>query len=157
MKNHSEWSVSELQDVLINHENEEFANVQSSAIELINRGYGEFVKHFGVTGNNELNKSQNLIPSFNINKYTNKLNSVFLEFSKSFGTILYSIIFLIIINIVYIFAIFFSDAKLVPGAILGTAVFVSIINLVLFVIILYNIYNLTITSKDASNTDFNEN
>ena len=89
-----------------------------------------------------------------INKNTYKLNSVFLEFSKSFGTILYSIIISIIVNIVYIFAIYFSGTKLVPGAILGIAVFVSIINLVLFIIILYNIYKLTITSKDASNVEF---
>lgn len=92
-----------------------------------------------------------------INQHTNKLNSVFLEFSKSFGTILFSIICLIIVNIVYIFAIFFSGTKLVPGAILGTAVFVSIINLVLFIIILYNIYKLSVTSKNASNSEFYKN
>ena len=67
------------------------------------------------------------------------------------------IICLIIVNIVYIFAIFFSGTKLVPGAILGTAVFVSIINLVLFIIILYNIYKLSVTSKNASNSEFYKN
>ena len=157
MKKLSEWSVSELQAVLINYENEEFENVQSCAIELMNRGNGVLktnviAKHFGLTDVNEIYKSKNLIPSYKFNKQTSKLNSVFLEFSESFGTIFNCIIISIIVNIFYIIILTNSDSFNT-----GFAVAVSIINLALFVGILISINNLTNTSKDASNTNFNKN
>ena len=159
MENLSEKSVEELQQVLINYEHEEFEMVQSCAIELRNRGNGilkanVIAKHFGLSDVSDLFKLKNDIQEVDkVEKtQTGKLNSVFLEFSKSFGNILNCIIISIFVNIFYIIILFNSD-----GFIPGFAVIVSIINLVLFVIILNNINKLNITSKDASNMDFNKN
>jgi hypothetical protein len=159
MINLSDKSISELEQVLINYENEEFEKVQSCAIELRNRGNGilkatVIAKHFGLSDVNDLFKSKNDIQEVDkVEKnQTGKLNSVFLELSKSFGTILNCIIISIIVNIFYILILFNSD-KFIPGF----AIIVSVINLVLFIIILNSISKLNITSKDASNMDFNKN
>ena len=159
MINLSDKTISELEQVLINYENEEFEMVQCCAIELRNRGNGilkatVIAKHFGLSDVNDLFKLKNDIQKVDKVEKTQigKLNSIFLEFSKSFATILNCIIISIIVNIFYILILFNSN-EFIPGF----AVIVSVINLVLFVIILNNINNLNITSKDASNMDFNKN
>ena len=159
MINLSDKSISELEQVLINYENQELEMVKSCAIELRNRGNGilkatAIAKHFGLSDVSDLFKLKNDIQEVGkVEKaQIGKLNSVFLEFSKSFGNILNCIIISIIVNIFYILILFNSN-EFIPGF----AVIVSIINLVLFVIILNNINKLNITSKDASNMDFNKN
>lgn len=159
MENLSEKSVEELEQVLINYENEKFEMVQSCAIELRNRGNGilkatVIAKHFGLSDVGDLFKLK--YDTLKVDKVEKtqigKLNSVFLEFSKSFGTILNCIIISIIVNIFYILILTSSDSFNS-----GFAIFVSIINLVLFVIIINSINKLAITSKDASNADLNTN
>lgn len=159
MENLSEKSIQELEDVLINYNMYGFEKVQSCAIELRNRGNGilkatVIARHFGLSDVSDLFKLKS--DTQKVDKVEkaqiNKLNSVFLEFSESFGIIFNCIIISIIVNIFYIIILTNSDSFNT-----GFAVAVSIINLALFVGILISINNLTNTSKDASNANFNKN
>ena len=159
MINLSDKSISELEQVVINYENEEFEKVQSCAIELRNRNKWNLnangiVKHFGLSDVGVLfNFKYDTRKVGEVEKtQIGKLNFVFLEFSKSFGTIFKCIIMSIIINIFYILILFNSDSFNTAFAVL-----VSIINLALFVGVLISINELTFTSKNASNMDFNKN
>jgi hypothetical protein len=64
MENLSNKSISELEDVLKNYQNEEFERVQICAIELRDRGSGilkatQIANHFGLNDVNELFKKKN--------------------------------------------------------------------------------------------------
>ena len=156
MENLSEKSIQELEDVLINYNMYGFEKVQSCVIELRNRGNVIFkaraiARHFGLSDVSDLFKLKSDTQEVEKTQI-NKLNSVFLEFSDSFGIIFNCIIISIIVNIFYIIILTNSDSFNT-----GFAVVVSIINLALFVGILISINNLTNTSKDASNANFNKN
>ena len=153
MENLSSKTISELEDVLKNYENEELESIKNSATELRNRGSGIknailISKHFGLKDVSELfshskTLSSNTYSSIEINNsIQSPLSIIFKDFANSFKILLICILIAVLNGIVGAFILLNGDLLILANYSI-ISIFISIILFIISVFALYELYTIS--------------
>jgi len=157
MENLSNITISELESILKNYENEEFDKIKSCAIELRNRNGGlysnpqqfalftKITKHFGISDISEI-KINKVVEALKEEKTKSNLALIFEDYSKSFLNLFISVVIAALSSIGGLLILFSEDRSLIKAY----TTFSICMSVVVFFVSVFALYNLYKISERAS-------
>lgn len=157
MGNLSSLTISELENILKNYENEEFDKIKSCAIELRNRNGGlysnpqqftlftKIINHFGISDISDfvtIKNEKKDLPKSEIQINKSSLAIIFEDYSKSFLNLLISVAITVLSSICGVLILLSEDRSLIKEYTI-VSICISVVVFFVSVFALYNLYKIS--------------